>query len=451
MNTIKTVVVLTTLLAVGYGAHLVLKQQPISDQFATAEGVWRDLQPSSPPANLAAMDELRPQIKLPELAQTPLDAVRSQVPTGPDGMPALLPVEAAARSRPLDQPDADIQPQSLADLRRQPVSPPTQADSFNVQAAGMATSEGVTHAVAHLPSQPAASPSPFQTADAQLPISAAPARLTPVPPDPAANRQATAQGPMPGYVADGVIPSASARAAFEDTWTAAQAEVRNGRFAVALQSLSALYRGPNLSVSQREQLVTLLDQLAGSVIYAPDFELEPAHVVQSTETLDTVAANYGLNPTFLGRVNGLSPAAPLAPGTRLKVVRGPFRAEVSLTDREITLFLGELYAGRFNCAIGRDLPAQVRDMSVVRAEGARPFVDFRTGEQISAGAANNPYGNHWIELTSASVPGTAGLGIHSFGTEIDASDTRGCVSVSPAEAVDLTAILSPGSRVVVIP
>jgi lipoprotein-anchoring transpeptidase ErfK/SrfK len=132
-------------------------------------------------------------------------------------------------------------------------------------------------------------------------------------------------------------------------------------------------------------------------------------------------------------------------------VQGPFRAELSFSDREITLFIGQYYAGRFNCAIGRDLPAQIRSLDVVRIEGAKPYVDFRTGEQIPANDPKNPYGDRWIELSANSLPGTAGLGIHSYGSAVDASDTRGCISVSPEEANDLALILSPGSRITILP
>ena len=463
MNTIKSIVVISTLLAVGYGAHFVLKQQPLGDRFDTADGVWQDLQPSTttPSADLNGMNQLRPRVELPELAQSPLNSVRSQVtPPASDGTPGLLPVQAAQASTPLSADSGDIQSQTLADLRRQ--------SSGALSRVVAETKDGVAPAAAsfHQPPQtvvPAVATAPasvphlpdVQPAHVNLPLASEPAALQPVPPLPAGQPPATHQplaspAALPGYAAAGVIPPSSGTN-FDALWASAGSDIQAGNYAAALTALSPLYRDRQLSVSQRDQLVTMLDQLAGSVIYSPEPHLLPAHTVQPGETLATLAAQHGLSEQFLARVNGIASNARLAAGTQLKVISGPFRAEISLADREITLFVGDLYAGRFSCAIGRDLPAQVKQMSVVSISGARSFVDFRTGEKIEPGAPNNPYGNHWIELAPVSAPATSGLGIHSVGTAINASDTRGCVSVSAAEAADLAAILSPGSRIAVVP
>jgi hypothetical protein len=46
----------------------------------------------------------------------------------------------------------------------------------------------------------------------------------------------------------------------------------------------------------------------------------------------------------LQRINGVKNPEFLVPGTRLKVVRGPFRGEVDLAHHEFTLYLNRLYA-----------------------------------------------------------------------------------------------------------
>lgn len=443
MNTIKTIVVVATLLAVGYGAHIVLKQQPISDRFAAAEGVWQDLQQTTPSLDLDAAAASRPQITLPELTQTPLRSIRSDgssLPAAADvSATAELPANAGHRSTAPATPSGTVQPQLLADLRRHSSnrSGSHANDPSELLPVAPAEPAGVQQAAAALPD--ASSPGLATRAQHNAPVE---------------NRQASAATPIPGYIAPDVLPAAPAPsgavAPFEQTWSAAEAQLSAGRYAEALFLLSAHYRDQQLSASQRDRLVTLLDQLAGSVIYSPDYHLESPQVVQPGQPLMAMASTYGVTAAFLARVNGLSPSAAHPPGTRIKVVRGPFRAEVSLADRELTLFLDKYYAGRFNCSIGRDLPAQVQEMTVVRVASARPYVDSRTGEQIPPGAPENPYGNHWIELFAATMPG-ATLGIHSFGSTIDASDTRGCIGVRPEEADDLATILSPGSRVTVVP
>ena len=45
-------------------------------------------------------------------------------------------------------------------------------------------------------------------------------------------------------------------------------------------------------------------------------------------------------------------SATIVAGTELKVINGPFHAEVDLTKKTLTLFLKNLYAGRFPIRVG---------------------------------------------------------------------------------------------------
>lgn len=120
-----------------------------------------------------------------------------------------------------------------------------------------------------------------------------------------------------------------------------------GELAAALEKLSQRYDDPSLSPAEYEQIVDLLDQIAYAVIYSPESVLEPAYVVQQGDTLQRIAQSYGVPWQLLARINGISDPNALVPGQRLKVLRGPFDAEVDLKRREMTLKLHGLYAGRF--------------------------------------------------------------------------------------------------------
>ena len=234
---------------------------------------------------------------------------------------------------------------------------------------------------------------------------------------------------------------------FDNTWSAAQEKLLHGQLVEALLSLSFLYSDDQLQDAQRNQLIERLDQLAGSVIYSPEHLLERPYVIQGGESWDQIAGEYQVPAGFLARVNGLPVESSPPAGATLKVVRGPFRGELSLSRRELTLFLGRHYAGRFNVGIGRDLPAHVNTMEVVEKTSARAYTDARTGELISAGAPENPYGSHWIGLRDVQSASDSFLAIHSTGAAIGAADTRGCITVSDRDADDLQAILSIGSRI----
>jgi LysM repeat protein len=93
----------------------------------------------------------------------------------------------------------------------------------------------------------------------------------------------------------------------------------------------------------------LLSQLAGSVIWEgpPAHRLEPAHIVQSGETIQDIGEKYDVPWQLLAKINGIADPKALQPGQPLKVVRGKFSAIVDLSERMMTLFLDRRYAGKF--------------------------------------------------------------------------------------------------------
>ncbi len=96
----------------------------------------------------------------------------------------------------------------------------------------------------------------------------------------------------------------------------------------------------------------MLDPLAGEVIYSRRHLLDIAYVTNQGEVLEDIAKQYEVPSDILAKINAVDPVAPLPAGTRLKVVPGPFRAEIDLARSEMTLFVGELYAGRFAIEFG---------------------------------------------------------------------------------------------------
>ncbi len=237
---------------------------------------------------------------------------------------------------------------------------------------------------------------------------------------------------------------------FDEVWLESQSKIKSGELVDVLLSLSMLYRDTSLTTEQKDRLIPLLDQLAGSVVYSSNVQMDAPYVVAAGQTIESIAAENSINPAFIIRTNQLN-SQQLTPGQRLKMVRGPFRAELSISSRELTLFLGRYYAGRFPVAIGREFPTNLSMLEVSEVAGARDYIDPRTGERISAGDPNNPYGNYWIGLSGSTTSESGGLGIHAYGAAVGASDTRGCVSLSPEDADDLQAILTVGAIVEVVP
>lgn len=136
--------------------------------------------------------------------------------------------------------------------------------------------------------------------------------------------------------------------------------VAAGQMRQALGELSSQLHNPELAMLDQSTLYTWLDSLAGKVIYSGEHHLAPQpHIVQPNETLTSLAEAWQVPSQLVYNLNRerISNPFELAPGTELKKVSGPFRAELDLNKQTLTLFLGELYAGRFRCvSLAANLP-----------------------------------------------------------------------------------------------
>lgn len=210
--------------------------------------------------------------------------------------------------------------------------------------------------------------------------------------------------------------------------------------AEALATLSLFYNTPGLAEAERTAMLNRLDPLAATVIYSRRHLLEQPHRVGQAETLMEIASRYDLPWQLLANINSIEDPVTVLPGTELKVVRGPFRAEVDLQRNELTIFLGDLYAGRFPIAVGTAPAPEEGTFTVQDKQSAQTFYD-KDGTPIPPDDPRNPYGNVWLDLGKQ-------LCIHGSPDKSEPS-TAGCISLRGADASDLYGILSQGSKVTI--
>jgi LysM repeat protein len=186
----------------------------------------------------------------------------------------------------------------------------------------------------------------------------------------------------------------------------------------------------------------LLGQLAGTVIYSTEHQLEPARVVKPGETLETIAKEYNVPWQLLAKINSVPAPDQVRPGQELKVVRGPFSAVVDLRRSEMSLEVGGCYAGTFPVTLppggavaeGQWLVEQkLGSSSVTTAASAPPAPPYRQIILRSANAgATTPSATLMIDASSDPLP-----------SRPDA------IRVAMQDAEELSDILSVGSRVTV--
>lgn len=245
-----------------------------------------------------------------------------------------------------------------------------------------------------------------------------------------------------------VLPPATQQgnAAFEKVWDEVLKFEQVKDLGTALKLLTPWNVDSDLSDEQGIRCLRKLDELAGKVIYSRNSYLEPAYQVKAGETLDEIAAAYRVPLELLARINGIAAPYALSTGESLKVIRGPFRADVSLGNRELTLYTGAYYAGRFSVNVGRDLPPEEAFYEIAEKTAGRSYFDRRTGRELLRGQPENRYGNYWLGLRGQHITTGHRVGIHGR-AKTAAGEDVGCISLNENDAGDVFAILSVGSRI----
>lgn len=442
MQTIKTGVVVALLLAVCYGAFVALNapEPDIPDEllsefdWATDESGMDDLMAIEMPATegIAAsntsssavsrtnpsndLDASLPKLDTPELSLPSLPSFNSDASL-PNSTPGVGSSTSGSQAQP-----AFPQISGLPAINTQPPTadafqasdgpavalPPPTAKNNTSTASGQLVSQTRT---------PANEPDPSQLAG-----------LSPAAP----YSSAAGIGNQPEQPS---LPFSTARE--QALQLAAKGQLRD-----ALQQLSAYYNSPELTHADHADLVDILDALSREVIYSRRHLAQPPYVATVSDSVASIAEKHQITPELFASINGLGDSKAIVPGTEVKVLQGPFRAHVSLNRGEMTLFMGDMYAGRFPISLGKDPVPTEGNYEIVDRRRDRTY--YATGGRvIPANDPRNPYGGYWLNL---------GQDLCIHGTpEMSSSDLAdaGCISLAPLDAGDVYKILAQGCQVVI--
>lgn len=384
----------------------------------------------------SAEDEAPPFVAAPAAnSQSSVEPRTAPVTTAPKTTPSLpplptlpapLPTKSPATTSPLETTPEKPRFEGIASP--QPIAPP--AISGRVPSLGTAT-----------PDVPAVTPAPTvtKTPPALSPISSAPAPIstTPTPavtaPAPVAPAMTTAPSVAPVVANSGY---AAARPVI-------QAALDRNELPRAHLLLTQWYGDPSLSADEKREVQQLLSELAGSVVYSTENLLEPAYQVKPGDTLESIAAQYSVPWELLAKINGIPQANAVQPGQTVKVLRGPFKAVIDVSDRELVLILADRYAGKFPVEIqgaaANDSQWKVEQKLLEPSQSANPYAGYDPNLA--------PSYDRRIVLRD---PSAATVELVAKTTAAPAAPAyQGRIAVASSDVEDLYDILSVGSEVVV--
>ena len=438
MDTLKTAIVVVLLLAVLYGVYVILNR---ADEESLSQDVaWSSLPLEPPQVDLGS--------------QEAIPATETEAPQGLPSPPEWAP-PPVQENETLAAQIADSHHTTAADGLdpSQSVAPATASTDMTSGPMPQTTS---VHQHAHDPvsTSPLANASESTGSDQPSALEPPTTEIPSIAETPqvaTTGRGGDFQPVSPAEASDSSVAVESASAneprqsstfsAFDSALKSAKVKIEEKNWHDALWTLSLFYNSPDLASEQSDQLLEWLDALAAKVIYSREHLIEKAHHVQRGESLVEIAEQYGVPWQLLANINGIENPEFLVPGTKVKIVRGPFYADVSLERNELTLFVNKLYAGRFDISLGSDPQPKPGEYEVKDKQAGRTYY-ASDGRTVPAGDPANPYGQVWLDLGN-------NICIHGSPQTGPTSSGLGCISLSPVDASDVFGILSLGSRVTV--
>ncbi len=229
-------------------------------------------------------------------------------------------------------------------------------------------------------------------------------------------------------------------------------------------TIAMLARGT--SPGEQARLRRIVADLSERLVFGP--EVVPgdpyalAHVVESGEQLLQIVKREAVmvDWRFVRRINRITNERNVRVGQALKLIRGPFHAEVSKRDHRLDLYLGDgssrVYVRSFSVGLG-ELNSTPTGLFRIRPASKMPnpaWVNPRTRQQYEPDDPANPIGEYWLGLEGIEDHNRSldGYGIHgtiepeSIGT--DAS--MGCIRMLPQDVEIIYEMLVEGDSTVFI-
>jgi len=242
--------------------------------------------------------------------------------------------------------------------------------------------------------------------------------------------------------------------------------IDKGLLVDARAELSKSLRSGTLSDGEAAQARGVLTDIADTLVFSKNistgdpFSME--YIIRPNDTLSGIVKKMNLQVDwrFIQRINGIKKANAIRIGQNIKLVTGPFHANVDKSSYRMDVYLGEgedqVFVRSYRVGLG-EFDSTPIGMFTVRQNSklVNPtWINPRTREFYAADNPDNPIGERWIGLQGIDEHSKdlSGLGIHgtvepqTIGTQA----SMGCIRMHQGDVGQVYEMLSEGVSTVQI-
>lgn len=245
----------------------------------------------------------------------------------------------------------------------------------------------------------------------------------------------------------------------------AKSKIEAGELITARKALNDALLAGQLSPEQEATAKAEISALNEKIIFSSrpfaDDPFATRYVVKSGDRLAKIAANFDVTVDLLKRINGITDERKLQAGKTLKIIPGPFTAEVSKSKFTIDLWIGppngsgSMFVRSYRVALGKEGNTPLGTWMVEPGKKQKNPKFWGAGglPPMEADDPQNPLGEYWIALTGTDgeAVGATGYGIH--GTidpdSIGKNASLGCIRLLNEEVAVVFELLAEGKSTVV--
>lgn len=251
-----------------------------------------------------------------------------------------------------------------------------------------------------------------------------------------------------------------------DLFAAADAKIKSDNLLGARQMLVDALDAKKLSPADQDEAFKRLSSINETVVFSPRKFMDDANQVQYSvkpgDSMQKIAAQYGVTWQLIGKLNGISDPRRLQAGKTLKIIKGPFNALVNKTAFTLDLYLGKpgetgaIFVKRYRVGLGENDSTPTGLWSIdTKLEKPRYYNSRNNGPRtVESGDPTNPLGTRWLALNGqqGQAVGKTSYGIHGTidPTSIGQKKSEGCIRMLNEDVEQVYDILISGKSTVTV-